>query len=308
MKNYMIYTTIVLIVLSVIVTNPLYAGFRGGQVQLDVSDEDAQAIEAAMPEKATVEPEKPRKILVFCSASGFQHSSIPHFNRALKIMGEKTDAFKVDISTELNDFLPDNLKQYDAICFNNTTSMPLSPETTPQICKSIMDFIENGKGIIGIHAAVDNFGDWPEAQEMFGNVFVGHPWTENGVWSVKFDEPNHPLMAPFEGHKDFKIQTEIFRTWPPLFSRDKQLVLMSLNINDEATKSAARDERDMDTGISWIKKVGEGRLFYCNLGHGGNITTMTPIMEHYLLGIQWTLGDLEDVDATPKGTKTEAAE
>lgn len=44
---------------------------------------------------------------------------------------------------------------------------------------------------------------------------------------------------------------------------------------------------------------------YTNLGHGGNHAGIelenTPVLEHLLLGIQWALGDLKDVDATPKG-------
>lgn len=45
--------------------------------------------------------------------------------------------------------------------------------------------------------------------------------------------------------------------------------------------------------------------FCTNLGHGGNHAGLelenTPVLEHYLLGIQWALGDLRNVDATPVG-------
>ena len=94
-------------------------------------------------------------------------------------------------------------------------------------------------------------------------------------------------------------------TTPPIYSRDKQLVLMSLDMSDPATRAQAKEERDFDTGVSWIKNWGQGRMFYTNLGHGGNRAGLelenTPVLEHYLLGIQWALGDLKNVDATPKG-------
>jgi type 1 glutamine amidotransferase len=112
-------------------------------------------------------------------------------------------------------------------------------------------------------------------------------------------------MAPFKGHKGFRIVTEIYATTPPIYSRDKQLVLMSLDMSDPATRAKATETRDMDTGISWIKNWGKGRMFYTVLGHGGNHAGLElenkPVLEHLLLGIQWALGDLKDVDATPKG-------
>lgn len=105
---------------------------------------------------------------------------------------------------------------------------------------------------------------------MFGNLFRGHPWTENGAWALKIDEPDHSLMTPFKGHRGLRIVTELYASTPPVYSRDKQLVLMSLDMSDPATKAQASNLRDADTGVCWIKNWGKGRLFYTNLRHGGN--------------------------------------
>ncbi len=112
-----------------------------------------------------------------------------------------------------------------------------------------------------------------------------------GTWAIKIDEPGHPLMAAFEG-QDFKISDEIYRTKPPLYSRAKQHVLMSLDMTDEVTANAEGVEpTDKDIGISWVKTVGKGRLFYCSLGHNHHITWNSKILQHYLDGIQFALGD-----------------
>jgi len=58
----------------------------------DLSAEELQKIENAVPEKPTVRPAEPRKILVFWRCEGFFHTSIPVVNEALKIMGKKTGA------------------------------------------------------------------------------------------------------------------------------------------------------------------------------------------------------------------------
>lgn len=274
-----------------------------------VSEEEVKNIEEAMPAKAVAEPAGPRKILVFNLCQGFRHSSIPYWDKALEIMAQKTGAFSVEFSNDLNVFKAESLKQFDAVCFNNTTDLRLAPEQTPELCKSLMDFVKGGKGIIAIHAATDCFYkepyNWPEAQDMLGGKFSGHPWTANGTWAIKIDEPNHPLTAPFKG-KGFKIKDEIYRTEPPLYSRSKQLVLMSLDMSDEVTKKRSEKPTDADTGISWIKTFGKGRVFYGSLGHDHAVTWTGPVLEHYLRGIQFALGDFK-VDTKPKSDTKEGS-
>ena len=266
----------------------------------DLTAEEIQKIENAMPTKPTVQPAKPRKILVFWKCEGFFHTSIPVVNEALKIMGQKTGAFEVTVCTDdYSVFTPEKLAQFDAVCLNNTTHLKFNPKETPERCSALMDFVKSGKGIIGVHAATDNFYDWPEGQEMMGGKFTGHPWGGGGTWAVKIDEPDHPLTAVFKG-KGFKINDEIYRTDPPLYSREKQLVLMSLDMSDPTTRNVnGFKPTDADTGISWIKTWGKGRLFYCSLGHNDHIFWNPALLQYYLGGIQFALGDYK-VDTTPK--------
>jgi uncharacterized protein len=284
-------------------------GMRGGTQQRGPTEEEIKKMEEAMPAKAVVEPAKPRKLLVvdILGRGAFYHDCIPYWDKALEIMGKKTGAFSVVVTQDVNMFKPENLNQFDAVCLNNSVSLPLSPTNTPELCKSLMDFVKGGKGIMAIHAGTDAFytgaNIWPEASEMLGGKFSGHPWTAGrNQWAVKIDEPNNPLMVSFQG-KGFKLFDEIYRTEPPLYSREKQLVLMSLDLSDEVTKSApGQKPTDVDTGISWIKNWEKGRVFYCSLGHVHDVTWTAPILEHYLRGIQFVLGDFK-VDATPKPLK-----
>ncbi len=265
----------------------------------ELSPEEVQKIEEAIPKEAAVRPVKPRKLLVFWRCEDYFHTSIPVGNKAFELMGKKTGAYETVITDDYSVFTAENLKQFDAVCFNNTTHLKFDPNKTPDRCKALMDFIEGGKGIVGIHAATDNFYDWPEAQQMMGGKFTGHPWLAGGTWAIKIDEPNHPLMAAFEG-KGFKIKDEIYRTDAPLYSRDKQLVLMSLDMSDERTRNARGVKpSDMDTGISWVKTYGKGRLFYCSLGHNDSVYCNPAVLKHYLDGIQFAFGDLL-VDTKPK--------
>ncbi len=272
-----------------------------------VTEEEIAKIKAAMPDKAVAKPAQPRKMLIFWKCETFFHTVIPVANEALKIMGEKTGAFQVTaVTDDYSVFNAETLKQFDIICFNNTTSLKFDPKTTPEQCKALMDFIKSGKGIIGIHAAADNFYQWPEAQEMMGNKFTAHPWGAGTTVAIKIDEPDHPLTAPFHG-QGFKVKDEIYRTAPNPYSREKQLVLMSLDMSDPGTNSVKGIiESDKDTGITWVKDVGQGRLFYCSLGHNNEIFMNTPILEHYLRGIQFAAGDFP-VPTKPKASSVKGS-
>ena len=293
MRFYKFFLIIFILLLSVFSSNSATAA---------VSQQEIEKIESAVPKKPAVKPEKPRKILVFSLCSSFQHTCIPYWEKALSIMGEKTDAFQTVISTDMSIFDANNLKQFDAVCLNNTTQLKFTPEQR----ENLLDFVRNGKGLIGIHAATDNFPDWPKAQEMMGGKFTGHPWAADGTWAVKIDEPNHPLMKAFTG-KNFKINDEIYRTEPPLYSRSNQRVLMSLDMSDPNTKAKCEKPSDADTGISWIKKFGKGRIFYCSLGHNHHITWNPAVLQHVLDGIQFAVGDLklDDKFVIPLETKSE---
>lgn len=264
-------------------------------LQAAVSPAEVQKIEKAMPAKARAAPKQTRKLLVFNLCKGFKHGSIPYWDKALEIMGRKTGAFVAVVSDDMSMFRPENLRQFDAVCLNNTTRLNFEEP----LRKSLMSFIKGGKGIVGIHAATDNFYDWPEAAEMMGGKFTGHPWGSGNTVAIKIDQPDHPLMAAFKG-KDFKIKDEIYRTDPPLYSREKQLVLMSLDMSDEKTRNVGGlKPTDEDTGIGWIKAWGKGRVFYCSLGHNNEVTWNPPVLQHVLDGIQFAFGDFE-VDTKPR--------
>ena len=173
-------------------------------------------------------------------------------------MGEKTGAYTVVISRNMDVFTPENLAQYDAVLFNNTTQLKFKD---PQQRKALLDFIKGGKGFIGIHAASDNFPTWPEAVNMIGGQFAGHPWTGGGTWAVKVDDPDHVLNKSFGG-KGFLIKDEIYQI-KGSYSRDTHRVLLSLDMSQQRNTKALSGKKDTDWhgradddhAISWIKRL-----------------------------------------------------
>jgi uncharacterized protein len=231
---------------------------------------------------------------VFNLCNGFFHGSIPVGDKCFEMMGKNTGAYEAVASQDMAAFTLENLKQFDAVLFNNTTGLTFDD---PKHRQALMDFVKGGKGIIGIHAATDNFYTWPEAADMMGGLFDGHPWGANSVVAVKLDDPNHPINKAFNG-KGFLHRDEIYQFRPEPYSRDKLHVLLSMDMTDDRNLKAKGKRGDNDYAIAWIRRFGKGRVFYCSLGHRNDTYWNRAVLQHYLDGIQYALGDLE-ADATP---------
>ena len=269
-----------------------------GHVFPPLKSEDVSKIQAALPQTAA-KPARPRRLLVFFRTEGYVHASIPYANEAFRDMGQKTGAFTADFSDDMAVFTAENLKRYDAVLFNSTTKLAFNDASQRQ---AVLDFVKSGKGLIGIHAAADNFYTWPEGQALLGGKFESHPWHAEDIEAVKLDEPAHPLAAAFGG-KGFWINDEIYQITGP-YDRSKVRVLLSLDMSKPQNERDAKQivRQDHDFPISWIKNVdGGGRVFYCSIGHNPSIYWTPQLLQFYLAGIQFALGDLS-VDAMPSAS------
>ena len=261
-----------------------------------ISPQNLKKIEAAVPARPRVTPARPRRILVFWRCEGFFHAGgIAGANKAIELMGKKTGAFTADFSTDYAVFDPANLARYDAIVLNNTTRLKFPDETKK---RALLNFVRGGKGLVGIHSATDNFYDWPEAARMLGGLFNGHPWHAGGTWAFKLEEPSHPLLRAFGG-KNFKLKDEIYQFKDP-YTRADRRVLITLDLSDPHTNNVKGKRRaDNDYAAAWIKYEGKGRVFYCVFGHNMSVFWQPAIVQFYLDGIQWAIGDLK-ADASPR--------
>jgi len=272
-----------------------------GLALAQISPEDLQKIEKAVPAQATVKPKQPRRLLVFTRAEGYKHSSIPFSAKALELLGQQTGAFTAVESAEMSAFAPENLQSFDAVLFASTTQLAFDDLTLRQ---SLMDFVKSGKGVIGLHAATDNFYNWPEAGDMMGGHFDGHPWNASGTWVIKITDPSHPLNAAFQ-NKNFQISDEIYRIRPRGL-RQNARVLVALDMANQTNRAAPGVLfSDRDVPISWVSDFGKGRVFYSSFGHHHAIYWNPAILRHFLDGIQFALGDLP-VNTTPLPCEVES--
>lgn len=265
-----------------------------GQSFPPIADDIKTAITEAVPAKASAKPQEERRILVFWRCEGFVHNSIPHGNFAVQAMANKTGAFEVDLTNNYDVFSTENLAKYDAVILNNTTHMKF-PEASQ--LNAFLDFVSNGNGLIGFHAASDNFSRHPEARALIGGQFNGHPWGAGGTWAFKLDDAQHRLNQSFGGN-GFWHTDEIYQYNPETYVGTETLrILVSLDMNQEAV-SGRINNGPREVPVSWIRTADKGRVFYTNFGHRQETFRNPVILQHMLDGIQYALGDLE-ADATP---------
>lgn len=282
---------------------PVVSALAQGQAQKKplpvVTEADAAQLAALIGPSLTAKPIQPRKVLVFYRCEGYVHGEALVYGNKAIAMAAKTGAFQADFSDDyasVNDKA--NLFKYDAVVLNNTTR--LNTKENPAFVPNLIAFVKSGRGFCVIHAGADNFYDAPEAAEMVGGQFDGHPWTAGGTWAFKLDEPDHPLNRAFGG-KNFKAGDEIYQQKSPFYDRSKCRVLVSLDLSDEATakSNVAKQKRtDKDFAVSWVHPYGQGRVFYTSFAHDKRAFLDKARLTHILDGLQYTLGDLK-VDDKP---------
>ena len=141
-------------------------------------------------------------------------------------------------------------------------------------------------------------GTWPEFNRLLGGFFKFH-WNDGQVITVKVDEPDHPLNAPFKGQTPLRVIDETYTFGRDTYSRRNVRVLTSVDYAAMSAEDKAKEQyprSDGDYALSWIRAEGKGRVFYEAHGHNEKVYAITPLLAHLLYGMQYVLGDLEADD------------
>lgn len=276
----------------------------------EITDAWLAKIDGLAPAEPTVKNVKKKKILVFSKATGFAHWTIPHNNAMLKILARKSKIFEIHIGYDVENFETENLKKYDAVILNN--SNPKGPERdlfsdllkentsltdveiakkSPEYEKNLIDYVANGGGLMLLHGAIVVQNNSPEFSKMTGGSFDYHPKQQK--MHVKEVDPKHPLVKAFKGdgftHIDepyfFKNAYFDYNFRPLLYIEIDQL---------EGLKNPVEEEINY---VAWIKRYGEGRVFYSSPSHNAQSKDNPELLLFFLDGMQYVVGDLECDDS-----------
>lgn len=140
--------------------------------------------------------------------------------------------------------------------------------------EAVRSFVRGGGGYVGIHCSADlqSFVDAPVEgmEELIGGAFLDHP--EQSEIRIRVVDDGHPVTTELE---DFSVWEEPYQVrW------------------DEANRILARMDHDSlgVVPVAWVRTFGEGRVFYCSLGHTEQALRAAPVQTMYARGVEWVVG------------------
>jgi len=259
----------------------------------------AQTSPQGTPPVPHAKPTHLKHVLVISQTNGFEHDSIPEAMAAIFNMGKESGLWDTEMRTDTKlltkkEFKGNNAKNlnyFDLVVFASTTGeLTLDDSQKADFLSFVHD---DGKGFVGIHAALDTNYKWPEYGEMIGGWFNEHPWMTFNA-PIRVEDPDFPAVRHFP--KAFVKYDEIYQ--PKEWSRDKVNVLLSLDPDKLDYNNPRVHRDDHDFAIAWSKMYGKGRVFYSTLGHTEESWDDPDIRKMYFEAIRWTLGMTEGSTAS----------
>ncbi len=213
------------------------------------------------------------KILIFSKTNGYRHESIETGIAAIKKLGAANN-FDVD-ATEDSSYLSDaNFKKYKAVVFLSTTGTVLGkPEEL-----ALQNYIHNGGGFVGVHAATDCEYDFAWYDKMIGANFLSHPAQQKAKLVVV--DNTHASTKHLPATWVRKDEWYNFKNMNPDVK-----VLIKI---DETSYTGGKNGDNHP--MAWYQDFEGGRVFYTELGHTIESYKEAFYLQHLLGGIQYAMG------------------
>ena len=116
----------------------------------------------------------------------------------------------------------------------------------------------------------DAFREQTEYQFMCGGQWVAHPGGLR-TYTVNIGPTPDPITA---GVEDFEVTSE-------------QYYMHVDPIIEVHATTAFPDYDNVVMPVVWKKRYGEGRVFYCSLGHSAAVLAMAPVTTMVTRGLKW---------------------
>jgi len=212
------------------------------------------------------------RILIFTKTAGFRHESIEKGVSTFLAFGVQND-FEVDQTENSTDFNSENLNQYNAVVFLNTTGDILNESQQAEF----EEYIRAGGSYMGVHAATDTEYDWPWYGQLVGAYFNGHPAIQQA--NITILDADHQATQHLEN------------TWS---RTDEWYNYKDINIDIDVLLML--DESSYEGGsngtnhpIAWYHQFDGGRSFYTGGGHSEAAYDELDFQKHLLGGLFYCL-------------------
>lgn len=249
--------------------------------------------------------QRPVRVLYLSQSVGFVHETVRRpagglapSEIALGDMGRDSGAFTVELTQDARDLTPSRLAEVDVLVFSTTGALPIEPEAWA----AILAWLESGRGgFVGIHSAADTALDFEGGQDAWtaflGGRFDGHPWTQGTAIRLSNLEPDHPLAGMWPDRTAYAEEIYQYVGFDPARVR----VLQTLDMAGGPLR------RPYPMPVTWLRQIGEGRLFYTNLGHTPSTWDDPRFRAQIIQAIRWAGGRIDGATAPNPGVQDAAA-
>jgi type 1 glutamine amidotransferase len=133
----------------------------------------------------------------------------------------------------------------------------------------LLDAVHAGTGLAGLHAGLgDAFRLEVAFQFMVGGQWVAHPGDDGVDYRVEIVDRESPITSDVD---DFDVTSEKYY----------------MHVDPAIDVLATTDFDGVAMPVVWTKRWGEGRVFYCSLGHTPDIVRMPPVLRLMRQGMAW---------------------
>jgi uncharacterized protein len=152
-------------------------------------------------------------------------------------------------------------------------------EIPHEALNAVTQAVAAGTGIAGCHGGMnDSFRAATEWQFMTGGQWVSHPGNDGVKYRVDIKDRFHEITRDMD---DFDVSSEQYY----LHVDPAVKVLASTRFPVADGPHATNGEVDMP--VVYTKMYGQGKVFYCALGHQADIVRQEPVLEIMRRGLLW---------------------
>lgn len=187
----------------------------------------------------------------------------------------KEEGFEVEVSNTLDSFLD----QQKLMNLNLIVPAWTMGKITKEQCKPVLEAVKSGVGIAGCHGGMcDAFRENTDWQFMTGGQWVAHPGNDGVEYIVKIGPNKSPIT---EGIADFVVQSEQY------YMHVDPAVKVLATTRFPTADGPHVGNGPVDMPVIWTKLFGQGRVFYCSLGHHADVIDHDPALTIMRRGMLW---------------------
>ena len=153
-------------------------------------------------------------------------------------------------------------------------------EIPQEYVQNVSKAVGAGVGLAGCHGGMcDAFRQSTDWQFITGGQWVSHPGTDGTSYTVNICRGSSPIV---EGLEDFAVCSEQY-----YLHIDPAVEVLATTRFPVATSYHCAN-KPVDMPVAWTKFWGNGRVFYCSLGHHDDVFDKCPTAQELMRrGMLW---------------------